>query len=213
MKSQPSPDSHDVDALDPVASSPYRAPIHSELAVIESEPPVVRNVEPAMGSIARACAAVFLGRGALVGALWLYEVRSGRPLFSAQWTALLSLFAALWWVVRCARTLRAHGLRATRRAAITELLALCGGLALIEALPWSSRWWIELWGTAMIVVFAVVALLGRSLRRKLSLVADERGGPESTAIRVASAPADDLDRNSEESRESVKPRADQRQAV
>lgn len=168
MKPQPSPESHDVDVLAPVASSPYRAPVHSELAVIESEPAVLPNVAPAMGSIARACAAAFLGRGALVGALWLYEARSRTALFSVQWTAALSLFAALWWVVRSARTLRAHGLRATRRAAITELLALCGGLALIEALPWSSRWWIELWGTAVIVLFVVIALLDRATRERVS---------------------------------------------
>jgi hypothetical protein len=213
MKSQPSPDSHDVDVLEPIGSSPYRAPVHSELAVIPKDPPVVSKVEPAMGSIARACAAVFLGQGGLVGALWLYEVRSGRPLLSAQWAALLSLFAALWWVVRSVRTLRAHGLRAARRAMIVELFALSSGLALIEAFPWSSRWWIELWGTALIVVVAIIALLGLVVRTQAAPVARERGDQESTTIRVAIAPADDPHRNSEESRESVERRADQQAAV
>jgi hypothetical protein len=152
-------------------SSPYRAPIHSEL-VIANEATVVAPARAAIGAVMKACAIALLARGAVVGVLWLYSVRTGSPLPSARWAMLVSALPVLWWSTSAARAAKARGVSSVRSVLLNELVVLCGGIALIECLPWSSRWFVELWGTFLIVAIATLVLLGRGVLKRPSMWED-----------------------------------------
>jgi len=145
-----------VEALAEASPSvPYRAPIHSEL-VVDDEAKAVTPVATAMGSIVKACAIALIVRGALVGIAWLYSVRTDSALPSLRWTALVAVPVLLWWVSRAGRTVKAFGFELARGALCKELFVLCGSFAVIEWLPWSSRWFVELWGVFAIVLIAIL---------------------------------------------------------
>lgn len=162
----------EVDALaEHARSSPYRAPIHSEL-VVANEATVVAPARAAIGAVMKACAMTLVARGAVVGVLWLYSVRTGSALPSARWAMLVSALPVLWWSTSAARGAKARGVWSVRSALLKELVVLCGGIALIECLPWSSRWFVELWGTFLVVAIAALVLLGRVAQKRPSMWED-----------------------------------------
>ncbi|MFO0560479.1 MAG: hypothetical protein U0269_20865 [Polyangiales bacterium] len=165
----------EVEALaQPGRSSPYRAPIHSEL-VVANEATVVAPARAAIGAVIKACAIALVTRGAVVGVLWLYSVRTGSALLSSRWAMPVSAMPVLWWATSAARAAKARGVWSVRSALLKELVVLSSGIALIECLPWSSRWFVELWGTFLIVAIATLLLLGRGAQKRPSMWEDSDG--------------------------------------
>jgi hypothetical protein len=165
MSLEREPRAYAVKERDASLGSPYRAqePVDRSLATVDKV--VVAPAIPAIDAVFSLCVRVLVARSLVAAVFWVYAVRMDRVVGSMRWTLLVSVFALLWWLRSAARSLARRGAGVMKRALAIEAALLLSGLALIEALPWSSRWWIELCGMFSLAVFVVVAVVYRFVRR------------------------------------------------
>ncbi len=149
----------------PPPSSPYRAPIHREIVpVTEVEP----RLSPSVGPLLKASAITLVARGLSLGFLWWNSDHTTDSIARAGWPALFSIVTVLGWLSTVVSRAKKHQWRSMTRAIVIEALTLFAALAAIEALPWSSRWWIELCAVGSLVVFVVAIAWQRATAPKRS---------------------------------------------
>jgi hypothetical protein len=167
MSPDPEPSVQVLEKREEPLDSPYRAqlPVDRSLATVSDGAARIAPAIPAVDSVFKLCVRVFVARTTFAAVFWIYAVRTDQVVGSQRWTLIVSVFALLWWLHGAVRSLARRGRDVMGRALAIEAALLLSGLALIEALPWSSRWWIELCGMFSLAVFVVVAVVYRFVRR------------------------------------------------